>query len=302
VWPQDEHGFLDLIGLLGQPQPDTKIYCCGPKPLLNAVEQRCTTWPRGSLHVERFVAKPLTEPRTARCVRGPPRPERTYPDRPTGHVHARRDRGNGIGVLSSCRESTCGTCETPVLDGISDHRGSVLDEEAREAGLHDDLRLPRRLVLDIYPIRIWTRVNVQYRTFGRAGWQVSEIAFGGWQLGGDWGAVDDTESVKTLHHAYERGINFVDTAELYGCGHSEEVIGEPCANRPRTARRSRRAVLSLRMVVTRPPEVVLRSSARTRAPWRTLVPLGGSLLGADSTSPEQGEADGAPPPVGTVKR
>jgi aryl-alcohol dehydrogenase-like predicted oxidoreductase len=41
------------------------------------------------------------------------------------------------------------------------------------------------------------------------------------------GAVDDTESVKTLHHAYERGINFVDTAELYGCGHSEEVIGEP---------------------------------------------------------------------------
>jgi aryl-alcohol dehydrogenase-like predicted oxidoreductase len=43
-------------------------------------------------------------------------------------------------------------------------------------------------------------------------------AFGGWQLGGDWGAVDDTESVKILHHAYERGINFVDTAELYGCG------------------------------------------------------------------------------------
>jgi aryl-alcohol dehydrogenase-like predicted oxidoreductase len=41
------------------------------------------------------------------------------------------------------------------------------------------------------------------------------------------GAVDDTESVKTLHHAYEHGINFVDTAELYGSGHSEEVIGEP---------------------------------------------------------------------------
>jgi aryl-alcohol dehydrogenase-like predicted oxidoreductase len=67
---------------------------------------------------------------------------------------------------------------------------------------------------------------VQYRTFGRTGWQVSEIAFGGWQLGGDWGPVDDAESIKTLHHAYERGINFVDTAELYGSGHSEEVIGE----------------------------------------------------------------------------
>jgi aryl-alcohol dehydrogenase-like predicted oxidoreductase len=66
---------------------------------------------------------------------------------------------------------------------------------------------------------------VQYRTFGRSGWQVSEIAFGGWQLGGDWGAVDDAESITTLLHAYERGINFVDTAELYGSGHSEEVIG-----------------------------------------------------------------------------
>jgi aryl-alcohol dehydrogenase-like predicted oxidoreductase len=55
---------------------------------------------------------------------------------------------------------------------------------------------------------------------------VSEIAFGGWQLGGDWGIVDDAESIKTLLHAYDRGINFVDTAELYGSGHSEEVIGE----------------------------------------------------------------------------
>jgi aryl-alcohol dehydrogenase-like predicted oxidoreductase len=67
---------------------------------------------------------------------------------------------------------------------------------------------------------------MQYRTFGSTGWQVSEVAFGGWQLGGDWGAVDDQASVNTLLHAYEQGINFVDTAELYGKGHSEEVIGQ----------------------------------------------------------------------------
>jgi aryl-alcohol dehydrogenase-like predicted oxidoreductase len=67
---------------------------------------------------------------------------------------------------------------------------------------------------------------MQYRTFGRTGWQVSEIAFGGWQLGGDWGEVDDQASIRTLHHSFERGINFVDTAELYGAGHSEEVIGQ----------------------------------------------------------------------------
>lgn len=66
---------------------------------------------------------------------------------------------------------------------------------------------------------------MRYRTFGRTGWSVSEIAFGGWQLGGDWGTVDDDASVATLLHAFDRGINFVDTAELYGRGHSEEVIG-----------------------------------------------------------------------------
>ena len=228
MWPQDEHGFLDLDGLLGQPQPDTKIYCCGPKPLLNAVEQRCTTWPKGSLHVERFVAKPLTEPvlhdafevhlaQSELTLTVPP---------DTSILDAIEEAG--IGVFSSCGEGTCGTCETPVLDGIPDHRDSVLDEEAREAGDCMMICVSRAGSSSTSdPIRIWTRVNVQYRTFGGAGWQVSEIAFGGWQLGGDWGAVDDTESVKTLHHAYERGINFVDTAELYGCGHSEEVIGEP---------------------------------------------------------------------------
>jgi len=63
------------------------------------------------------------------------------------------------------------------------------------------------------------------RVFGRTGWRVSEIGFGAWQIGGDWGAVDDEQSIDTLLYAYERGVNFVDTAELYGKGHSETVIG-----------------------------------------------------------------------------
>lgn len=67
---------------------------------------------------------------------------------------------------------------------------------------------------------------MRYRSFGRTGWQVSEIGFGAWQLGGDWGKVDDTASIDTLHHAFDKGINFVDTAELYGNGHSETVIGQ----------------------------------------------------------------------------
>ena len=67
---------------------------------------------------------------------------------------------------------------------------------------------------------------MRYRTFGRTGWQVSEIGFGAWQLGGDWGKVNDAHSVDTVHYAFDKGINFVDTAELYGNGHSEEVIGQ----------------------------------------------------------------------------
>lgn len=67
---------------------------------------------------------------------------------------------------------------------------------------------------------------MRYRDFGTTGWKVSEIGFGGWQIGGQWGAVDDTASVRTLLHAFEAGINFVDTAELYGAGHSETVIGK----------------------------------------------------------------------------
>lgn len=70
---------------------------------------------------------------------------------------------------------------------------------------------------------------MQFRNFGRTGWQVSEIAFGAWQLGGEWGAVDDEHSIRTLHHAFGRGINFVDTAQSYGNGHSEEVVGRALA-------------------------------------------------------------------------
>jgi aryl-alcohol dehydrogenase-like predicted oxidoreductase len=67
---------------------------------------------------------------------------------------------------------------------------------------------------------------MKYRMFGRTGWMVSEIGFGGWQIGGQWGRVDDAASIDTLHYAFDKGINFVDTAELYGDGHSETVIGQ----------------------------------------------------------------------------
>ena len=64
------------------------------------------------------------------------------------------------------------------------------------------------------------------RKFGRSDWQISEISFGAWQLGGQWGPVNDDESIATLLTAYEGGVNFVDTAQMYGLGHSETVVGK----------------------------------------------------------------------------
>jgi len=66
---------------------------------------------------------------------------------------------------------------------------------------------------------------MRYRTFGRTGWQVSEIGYGMWGMGG-WTESDDDESRRSLQHAIDLGCNFFDTAWGYGAGHSERLLGE----------------------------------------------------------------------------
>src|SRR5262245_2882173 len=66
---------------------------------------------------------------------------------------------------------------------------------------------------------------MHYRTLGRTGWQVSRISFGAWAIGGAWGSVDDGESMASLHRALDRGVNFFDTADVYGDGRSERLLG-----------------------------------------------------------------------------
>ena len=153
VSPQDETGLLDLATLLGTPEPDTLVYCCGPEPLLAAVEARCTGWPSSALHLERFAARPMGAPvraeafdvelaRSGLTLTVPP--ERSILD----VVEAA-----GVGVLSSCAEGTCGACETTVLDGRPDHRDSVLT--AAEQGANSCMLIcvsrscTDRLVLDL---------------------------------------------------------------------------------------------------------------------------------------------------------
>jgi aryl-alcohol dehydrogenase-like predicted oxidoreductase len=66
---------------------------------------------------------------------------------------------------------------------------------------------------------------MRYRTFGRTGWKVSEIGFGAWAIGGSWGPQSETDSLDALARALDLGCNFIDTAQGYGDGKSEQIIG-----------------------------------------------------------------------------
>ena len=67
---------------------------------------------------------------------------------------------------------------------------------------------------------------MKYRAFGNTGWEVSEIGFGAWAIGGGWGPQSDTDSEAALNRALDLGVNFIDTAAGYGGGRSERIIGE----------------------------------------------------------------------------
>lgn len=127
--PQDQAGLLDLDAVLGTPAPQTLVYCCGPEPLLRAVEERCHAWPSNSLHLERFTPKERVDDgddaafevvlqRSGLTIQVPPG---------TSVFDSMREAG--VSVLGSCLEGICGTCEQTVLEGDVDHRDSVLDEE-----------------------------------------------------------------------------------------------------------------------------------------------------------------------------
>jgi aryl-alcohol dehydrogenase-like predicted oxidoreductase len=67
---------------------------------------------------------------------------------------------------------------------------------------------------------------MKYRTLGRTGWKVSEISFGAWAIGDSWGNVEDKESLAALHAALDGGVNFFDTADVYGDGRSERLMAK----------------------------------------------------------------------------
>jgi ferredoxin-NADP reductase len=152
-WPQDLHGLIELDRLLGAVQPGTLIYCCGPEPLIAAVEAKSAHWPHRSLQVERFAPRPVTGEvvNTSFEVELAESGEVLVvpPDQSILDVVDEA----GVYVLSNCEEGTCGTCRTTVLDGVPDHRDSVLDEDERAANdammICVSRALSSRLVLDL---------------------------------------------------------------------------------------------------------------------------------------------------------
>jgi aryl-alcohol dehydrogenase-like predicted oxidoreductase len=71
-----------------------------------------------------------------------------------------------------------------------------------------------------------------YRSLGRTGWNISAIGFGAWAIGGTWGQTDDDAAMAALHRALDRGVNFFDTADVYGDGHSERLLARLRRERP----------------------------------------------------------------------
>src|SRR5258705_6928875 len=67
---------------------------------------------------------------------------------------------------------------------------------------------------------------MKYRALGRTSWKVSEVSFGAWAIGGAWGQVSDEESMAALHKAIDCGVNFIDTADVYGNGRSERLVAQ----------------------------------------------------------------------------
>ena len=72
---------------------------------------------------------------------------------------------------------------------------------------------------------------MKYRSLGRTGWQVSEVSFGAWAIGADWGAVSETDALQALRAALDAGVNFIDTADVYGDGRSERLIARALKGR-----------------------------------------------------------------------
>ncbi|MFC8529912.1 PDR/VanB family oxidoreductase [Nocardia sp. NPDC057227] len=152
VRPQDEHGLLDLAAALDGAAGGAAVYCCGPEPLLAAIEAERRDRVAVTLHVERFAPKRIEAAPAGAFEVELARSGTVIQVAATESVLDALHRG-GADVDFSCREGTCGTCEVAVLRGTPEHRDSVLTEDEQAAGDAMMVCVSRsatpRLVLDL---------------------------------------------------------------------------------------------------------------------------------------------------------
>lgn len=126
LWASQEKGRLALDQWLGASSEETSVYACGPVEMLNALEDYMASWPADALHVEYF------EPKMALTTTDDEAFEVEFVESGITTTIAADEtilesaEKLGINVFSSCQEGTCGTCETPIMEGRADHRDSLL--------------------------------------------------------------------------------------------------------------------------------------------------------------------------------
>lgn len=159
VLPQDECGLLPLDEVLAQEPPETVVYCCGPEPMIRAVEEACgRLLSAGVLHTERFSASSVAQD-LDRDSGGAEAFEvelrRSGAVLPVGPDQTLIEVVREVvpDVLSSCEEGFCGACETTVLEGVPEHRDTILTDEERARSetmmICVGRSRSRRLVLDL---------------------------------------------------------------------------------------------------------------------------------------------------------
>lgn len=125
IWPKDEKGRYDLSAIANEDPEGLRILCCGPERLTTALEDVCASFPLGTVKTERF--QPASESASEKKPFDVElRRSGTYLHIPSSKSLLEVLNENGRSIMSTCSKGTCGTCEVPVLEGVPEHRDSVL--------------------------------------------------------------------------------------------------------------------------------------------------------------------------------